>query len=149
MFCALPPAALAFTYEKNITKGGCPSVVLLSYQSLFPHPFVLFWIDQVFAFVITALAKWPVRVCAAFQIENKSGETASFRRVTSIGCPLLLANSGAWWERVRERKRFSLNVFVWRRVTPPSISAMKAIKKHTADGESGNLPEHFQSNFIS
>lgn len=64
----------------------------------------MFWVEQVFASVITALAKWPVRVCAAFQIENKTRGTAGLRRVTSIGCPLLLANSGASWERAWERE---------------------------------------------
>lgn len=65
------------THKK--TKGGCFSVVLLSSPSLLPHPFVLFWIEQVFAAVITVLAKWPVRVCAASQIENKTGGSSKLK----------------------------------------------------------------------
>lgn len=63
-------ADLTSTCEKR--KEGCVRVVLPSSLSLLPLPFVLFWIEQVFASVITALAKWPVRVRAAFQTENKS-----------------------------------------------------------------------------
>lgn len=113
-------------------KGGllCP-LFSLSLPSPVSHLFVLFLIKRVFASVITAPAKWAASVCAAFQTESASGRGAwSLRRVTSIGCPLLLANSGASWERAREkearqteRKRFSPNVFVWRRVTRPSLLA--------------------------
>lgn len=78
--CALPPADLAFTHEKKIkTKEGCFCFVLLSSPSLLPHPFVLFWIEQVFAAVITVLAKWPVRVCAASQIENKTSGSSKLK----------------------------------------------------------------------
>lgn len=135
------PLQTSYSHMRKIkTKEGCFSVVLLSSLSLLPHPFVLFWIEQVFASVITALAKWPVRVCAASQIENKTGGAASLRRVTSIGCPLLLANSGASWERVQKRgemggKCFSLNMFVWRRVTPAIFFAKKAIKARTVERE--------------
>lgn len=54
-----------------------------------------------------------------FKLENKigvegEGETASLRRVTSIGCPLLLADSGASWDGAREegvKMPFSRNMF--------------------------------------
>ncbi len=78
------PRRFALTREETKQKEGCFRVVLLSSPSLLPHPFVLFWNEQVFASVITAPAKWPARVCAAFQTENKSEETASLRRVTLI-----------------------------------------------------------------
>lgn len=60
MLCSLPPSDLAFTCEKTKQRKAASVFLLLSSQSLLPPPFVPFWIERMFASVITALAKWSV-----------------------------------------------------------------------------------------
>lgn len=89
--------AIAHTTQIHVsprvrTQHKAVSVLFRSpLSALLPHPFVQLWIEQVFASVITALAKWPVSVCAAFQTENKTGgKTASLKggslRLAVLSC---------------------------------------------------------------
>lgn len=106
--------------------------VLLALLSLLSHPFLLFRMECVFAWVIAVPTKCTSESgCCVLNWKHEHmsvrGKMASLRRSLHFGCPPSLANSGASQERAQPRDTemdslvLLFLLLFWRRVMPANF----------------------------